>query len=275
MAKAQRFCIFCSGSPLTKEHMWADWLREYIPREKPRHGLHKKLMYPHKQLEKIEYRPGDTHSRTIKCVCGPCNSGWMSMLQSDAKPHLVPMLLGEKTALYRRSQTAIAAWVTMMVMVSDMLDESMSSIAYEERANFRKSIKTPSHWRIWIGRYEPVPDMSLWTHNVMALASQKVEGPALFSHHDSNSQTSTICLGKHVVIHVMSSPVARRIIRKWRLPPHIAPRMRQIWPIQDTVVTWPPDGLLSAADVKLMADQFFNRVTMLARRDALNSLIVS
>ena len=26
-------CIFCGKVGLTKEHMWADWLRSYIPRE--------------------------------------------------------------------------------------------------------------------------------------------------------------------------------------------------------------------------------------------------
>ncbi len=32
MANPQGRCVFCGGTPVTKEHVWSDWLDEVIPR---------------------------------------------------------------------------------------------------------------------------------------------------------------------------------------------------------------------------------------------------
>ena len=118
-AKGRASCIYCgSYHPMSDEHIWADWLREYIPRNMPRHKFVSAVVYPDtaKNSYKVTRREGDPHSRKLKIACQPCNSGWMSQLQTNAKPYLVPMLQGMKTGLYRNGQTAIAAWITMFVM---------------------------------------------------------------------------------------------------------------------------------------------------------------
>jgi hypothetical protein len=35
MSDDQSFCIFCGGTPLPREHIWADWLRAYISKNLP------------------------------------------------------------------------------------------------------------------------------------------------------------------------------------------------------------------------------------------------
>jgi hypothetical protein len=70
-------------------------MRHYIPRVLAEHGVEYGTVYPDRVSKVVEWRAGDTHSRTIKRVCKSCNSGWMSRLQQAAKPILVPMLMGE------------------------------------------------------------------------------------------------------------------------------------------------------------------------------------
>lgn len=116
-------CIFCGGHGLTKEHMWADWLRAYIPRAATEHHTQSKVVYLEKDETSLHRRTGDPHSRRIRCVCLSCNNGWMSELQEDAKPFLVPMLKGERITLHRRAQTILASWIGMTVIVAEHVDQ--------------------------------------------------------------------------------------------------------------------------------------------------------
>src|SRR5258706_8629356 len=107
-------CIFCDQGGLSKEHMWADWLRDYIPRAMLEHIIGEVAIFPDKRELTRKRRAGDPHSRKIRCVCEECNNEWMSQLQEDAKPFLLPMLTGIHTSLRRKGQTTLAAWVAMM-----------------------------------------------------------------------------------------------------------------------------------------------------------------
>jgi len=192
----------------------------------------------------------------------------MSGLQEKAKPFLVPMLNGEKVLFYKKGQTALATWVAMFVMVAEFGEPDMVAISAEERSRFMETLRAPSHWRIWIGHHKHSLRIGRWFHCVIPLAKQDAE-----IHMDDlvprpNTQTSTLLLGKHLVIHVMSSPVIRRVIRRYRHIPQIAPKVSQIWPVVTRRVEWPPAELLSDADVLLMADDFFNRADRIARRSA-------
>jgi hypothetical protein len=144
-------CIFCGSFGLTREHMWADWLRNYIPRSMPEHTEGSTILYPTIAETSQRRRTGDPHSRRIKCVCRPCNNEWMSRLQETAKPYLVPMINGNHTILLRRGQRAIAAWAAMMVMVSEYTNEEFIAVLHRDRAWLKDREIPPSRWQIWIG----------------------------------------------------------------------------------------------------------------------------
>jgi hypothetical protein len=251
-------CIFCDGLGLTKEHMWANWLRSYIPREMEEHRIGSALVWPTESKETVERRTGDPHSRKIRCVCRACNNGWMSRLQQDAKPYFIPLLTGQSTALHKRAQTLLAGWTAMMVMVAEHIDSEMVGISPADRCWLYENRRPPTHWRIWIGRHrrEAHP---LFVHNVLpfAVAAKEIERPE-GADRAANTQTSTICLGDHLVIHVISSQIGRSLIRRWKLPIAVAPVMSQIWPVRASIVKWPPPASLSDAGIDLLAQQFFN-----------------
>jgi len=262
-------CIFCDSLGVTKEHMWADWLRDYIPREMSSHATSFEKIHLRSTARMFQRRTGDPHSRRIKCVCRDCNNIWMSQLQESAKPYLVPMLTGDTVRLQRNGLTTLAAWTTMMVMVSEHLNEEMVAISLAERQRFKANKRAPSHWRIWIGRHAAVHH-PLFTHNIASFApEQEIERLGIEGAIPSNTQTSTILLGKHLLIHVMSSTVARHIIRRWRLPAFLAPGLTQIWPVVATPVSWPPTGgIFLDSAINTLAQEFASKAGLLGQEAA-------
>lgn len=244
--------------------MWANWLREYIPREMQDHYVGSTVIGATGTAEKIQHRTGDPHSRKIKCVCKKCNNEWMSRLQEDAKPFLVPMLRGNVVQLHKKAQTLVAGWVTMMVMVAEHLNDEMVAVPLSDRQFLRCTKRPPDHWRIWIGRHHRNIH-PLFNHNVLALTQKEIEGVTSGLMSDPSTQTSTICLGKHLVIYVMSSTAVWGIVRRWKIDPRVSRNLTQVWPIRKSVVAWPPSSTLTDAGLDLLAQQFFRAVTRQAK----------
>lgn len=266
--RGQGRCIFCGSTGLTKEHMWADWLRSYIPRELTGHRVRvSTIHFDQSKEETIFQRTGDPHSRRIRCVCLPCNTGWMSRLQENAKPFLIPPLRGEGSGFHRRAQTAVSAWIAMMVMVAEHIAQGQVAIAQSDRNYLREHGVAPPHWRIWIAKHAR-KTYPLFTHNVMSFGTkeefERLGG--ITAKVPSNTQTTTICLGKYLLVHIMSSDVAWSIVRRLPPPPPIADAFNQIWPIKTGTLRWPGGGTLNDAGIDLVANDFFNRTIALSRR---------
>jgi len=209
-------CIFCGSLGLTKEHMWADWLRNYIPRHGTKHQVMSNTFSKDGNEVSFEGRTGDLHSRRIKCVCRSCNNGWMGKLQERAKPFLVPLLENRQTILRKNAKVAISSWVAMMIMVSENLDKEMISISTSTRQWFKKNQRPPFHWRIWIAHHS-ARSHELFSHNVATLATdEEIERAGPNATEEPNSHSTTILLGNYLLIHAMSSShiMGRGFIRR-------------------------------------------------------------
>src|ERR1039457_52556 len=95
-----RKCIFCGRSgdtvEITREHVWADWLKEYIPKNDVRHtALHGIIERDGSLQHTIRTWGGDAQSRRLRIVCRCCNNGWMGKLQEHAKDILIPLISGQ------------------------------------------------------------------------------------------------------------------------------------------------------------------------------------
>jgi hypothetical protein len=177
--------------------MWADWLRAYIPRTMSEHRYAFRLDNPG-QPSQIEFkrRTGDPHARKIKCVCGLCNNGWMNDLQKAARPFLGPMLVGQKTNLHRKAQTALAAWAAMTVICGEYINPDMTAVSAEDRRYLYDNHCAPPHWRIWLARAQRQRLGSLWFHSGVPVSRDPTETVPPGTMPDSNSQASTILFGQ-------------------------------------------------------------------------------
>lgn len=252
-------CIFCGAFGLTHEHIWADWLKDYIPRDQPYHISRKADVSPYEtESVSLERKTGDFHSRRVYCVCKACNSGWMSQLQERVRPYLVPMLKGQKITLYKNGQTALCAWVSMMIAVAEYVNRDKVAIPQSDRTFLRERRKPPSHWHIWIGahRNQTYP---IYSHRILEFAEKGEEVPRRARANGQNTHATTICVGEYLLIYAMSSIPARNLVRKWKPPTPVRPYLDQIWPINGRAVTWPPAFGCSDSGLKLLADDFLNR----------------
>ena len=268
-AKGRARCIYCgSYKTMTREHIWADWLKAYIPRDMERHSGISATVHSDqsKNTAKTKRRAGDFHAQKLRIACRSCNTGWMSRLQENTKPHLVPMLTAKSANFYRSQQTTLAAWITMFVMTADYLDADMVSITQNERTWFKDHQRPPADWRIWVGKYKQPTTNRRWIHTVLDITENEPEFLAKGTPPLSHAQTATILLGKQLIIHVMSSPAMRQTIKRWKILPAAAPALKQIWPIIHRRVDWPGDAVVSGQTIEDLALHFFRRVDTIARR---------
>ena len=101
-------------------------------------------------------RSGEPQSGRLRVVCASCNNGWMSDLQQEAKPHLLPLIKGETYLLHRNDQKTLAAWIAMFAMVAEHVDK----IALAHRPRLRSpswNAHTYGHRLVWIFAHRTHP----------------------------------------------------------------------------------------------------------------------
>ncbi len=153
----------------------------------------------------------------------------------------------------------------MTVMTAEFAAKDKIAVPYADREFLRLNQKPPSHWRIWIGAQQRHYH-AMFSHNVLSFTTkEKPEVPFVDGVPASNTQTTTICLGQHLLIYAMSSPIGRSIIRRWQIPNPIAGAVTQIWPVKFTRVDWPLEVSLNDKGIYLLASDFFDKATNLNR----------
>jgi len=177
------------------------------------------------------------------------------------------MLQGREISLHKRAQRLLAAWTAMMVMVTEYGEgRDMIAVPASDRDFLRNEEVPPRRWRIWIGAHSN-KTFPLYSHFVSEFVEKKTEGNPEGLSESPNTQTSTICVGEHLLIFVLSSSfVGRGIFRTWTLPAQIRPGMQQIWPhsIRTRDVRWTTSRRLTDQGVALLANSFFDTATEMA-----------
>lgn len=96
----------------------------------------------------------DAYSVTVGVVCKTCNNGWMSTLESQAKPYLDAMLRGHGRALHENGVRTLAAWaLKTSMMVEHMHGATRRVIPSEEYAHLFENGEPSERVRIWIAAY--------------------------------------------------------------------------------------------------------------------------
>lgn len=153
-----RRCIFCGGTPISKEHVWPAWMRPYLPKGQFYQVIRSSdLVNPNYQWEPGPLnRKGDGRSQKLKVVCTLCNNTWMSRLQNLSRPTLLPLILNEKYEIAVQNQELIAAWTTMFTMVYESCYPKIEKIAttHEQRLAFKIEQKPPQYWAFWCAAHD-------------------------------------------------------------------------------------------------------------------------
>jgi hypothetical protein len=144
-------CIFCGKRVNSDEHVWPQWLLE----------LMKKWSAGNMRLQasrlnkhgKVVYWEVEDPAIVVKNVCRTCNNGWMSDLEGEVKPILIPMIHGAATALNVRQQLIVALWLIKCDMVLDSMTSIDAFYDQSDRSHFREHLVPPEYATWWLGHY--------------------------------------------------------------------------------------------------------------------------
>jgi hypothetical protein len=248
---------------MSRGHVWADWLRHYIPKNMPSYSSLSAVAYPTHTEFKKKTISGDIQSRRLRVVCERhCNNGWMSRLQEKAKPYLLPLVLGQTTAMDVAAQGIVAAWIAMTVMVAEYFDPSMAAVSYAQRRHLCTDKTVPPNWKIWIGHYVRGTWLPYLVHNPLPISSaqhriRKMETGA----PRPNTQTTAVVVGE---LYIFAASSATDVFDRWEVPGEGA-KLAQIWPIRRNIIAW-PSKTLSDRDADQIAGSFFLAVEEIGRR---------
>ncbi|KAB1160981.1 hypothetical protein F6X68_06645 [Micromonospora sp. AMSO12t] len=143
-------CRFCgtTNRQITKEHVWPDWLREYLPALR---------QYGH--IERWNSAGGRQQwqqpvlTATVRVFCGACNNGWMSQLEDAAKRIVGPMVVGNAVKLDANAQQTVANWVALKGLVAAQTSSVEQPIPESHyRRVYHLKGAPPNTMRVWIGR---------------------------------------------------------------------------------------------------------------------------
>lgn len=150
--RSSKRCIFCGyQGRLSREHVWADWLKSVIPRDAP-YNEHVVTTQGVSERGKLD-GPGDPHSRRLRIVCKKCNETWMSKIQVETRPYLQPLAAGDWPDLDVTAQHCLAKWATMYTMVVEFSHPPTAKIPQIQRSLFQFSRTPPIGWVVFIAPY--------------------------------------------------------------------------------------------------------------------------
>ena len=149
-----RTCIFCgSDRELTREHAWPAWLGDHF---NTRFAFRKGFRLTSDQWgQRISDRRVKGLDLTVNRVCAECNNGWMSRLETDARPLLSPLIEGKHRAIWSDEQAIISTWLVKTAMVFEFTADSSREPFYtdEERRRVRSERAIPPSTIILLGAY--------------------------------------------------------------------------------------------------------------------------
>jgi hypothetical protein len=181
-------CIFCGSTPVTKEHLWPDWLRREA-----------EIGQPFEHLIEDETDGAETRDVTfmtppfkqvVKAVCAGCNGGWMSAIEVAAKPILLDLIYANRRTLDPDDQRKLATWAFLKACVFDALHPDRLAVPMEHRQRLYTYKKPPTTGAaIWIGTYEAL-EVGHYAHQALRIGRDGLPDPG-----ESNVYVVTITAG--------------------------------------------------------------------------------
>ncbi|MGF7075354.1 hypothetical protein [Mucilaginibacter sp. 3215] len=198
----QRKCVFCKGLPLTREHIFPDWLKSVLNIDFSLNKVADRTSIDFLP-DKVIFRPdtnkknGPLFSHKLLIVCAKCNNGWMSVLQQETKPILTSLIKDNNITLTTDDIAKLNLWIVMTTMVAEFDDEAKKRIPLAQLREFQDNKQVPKNWKIWIGRNPPNNDRHTHIHHDF------IEFESL-QYVKKYAQTTMIIMG-NLIMFVMST----------------------------------------------------------------------
>ncbi|WP_413757214.1 hypothetical protein [Streptomyces sp. MMBL 11-3] len=216
-----KVCVFCGGTPLTKEHVLPRWLKVALD---PAVRRHRYVRVSSGTIQQHDSTPLDAQ---VKIVCPECNSGWMNQLEEDVRRFLPDLIQGNPRTLDMEAQRALVSWsVKTMLMLQYTHPAEARVIPFSDVTRFHEVREPTSSMLGRIGFMNYPPDDSV------PLVDTLCQGYGL---PDQMAWISTLKIGCMVVQVLRAPEVAEAHML---VPFKASPVLHPIWPPQNTI-EWP------------------------------------
>ena len=257
-------CIFCSGSSLSKEHIWPKWSHPLLDKlgvagianvsELTKGRVGRVISHA------IKERQGPTYNRRLRVVCETCNNVWMGSFEGTLKPILTPLICGELGTLDASKQKLVAQWAVLKTMVNEQTEKDEEVFTEQQRREFMANRTIPSSTVVWIGRSYSGP----WLNAVRRCSANLTSSPDKASIAPlstpitkKNVQTTALGVGQlFIYVMVSNSPSVQ-------LQDYLAVEkvLVQIWPTATQSILLPLHQFLTpsaAENISLALDHLLN-----------------
>lgn len=226
-------CIFCGSKDISEEHPFPKWFSRTNP-ESGRNTVRSSRLTDYTQSgeptgsKTFEARQsGAPSSRAFRVVCKSCNSGWMGMLQTAAKPILLGIFSSDLIKLNCAQQEILAAWATMFAMVAENVEPEGVGVSQADRYRFKASKKALPNWIIWMGRYQGKSGRCLLYHSKIKLNPAPV--PIYLYNVVTGAQVTDFIIGNALLQTFSTDSSALNLAISSGYHPPLG--MFQLWPI--------------------------------------------
>ncbi len=250
--KRPKTCIFCGlRGNLSKEHFWPEWLAPHL--EPPESNAHVTEFHsaegkqPHR-LERRSERQGSVTTKKIRAVCASCNNGWMSSLESNAKPVLLALMNRNQSTISLEESHALARWVTLKSIVGEHSTEATALTPPDDRRAFYEQRAIPAFFRIFVGYHSLRTQTAYYRQSTTVSTSMRGPEPPLPPAIQRNIEATTFLVGP-LCFYVTAARVTG--LRSEVLDP-IRP-MQRIWPEPEAPMTQLSSAVLAQADIYLVS----------------------
>ncbi|WP_328683129.1 hypothetical protein [Streptomyces sp. NBC_00343] len=218
-----KVCVFCGGTPLTKEHVLPRWLKVALD---PTVRRHRYIRLSNGTVRQHDSTPLDAQ---VKIVCSECNSGWMNQLEENVRQFLPDLIRGNACTLDPEAQRALASWsVKTMLMLQYTHPAEVRVIPVSDLTRFHEVREPTSSMLGRMGFMNYPPDDSV------PLVDTLCQGYGI-SGADDMAWISTLKIGC-MVVQVLRAP---KLAEGHILAPFSASSvLRPVWPPHDTI-EWP------------------------------------
>ena len=209
MSKPAGACVFCGGAPLTKGHIWPDWIDKSLGSTAAGHLQENGVFYTlDTELPKTPFsltdRQGSAGQRKPRNTCLACNGGWMSKIEDAAKRATESLMLGSSVLLSPLDTMNIATLLCIIAVRMEFIGEERA-VSQKERDYLRLNKFPSQSWRVWLANFNGPDPKELYSRKY-GLAFSPLPGDAI-NPEECNVYVSTHIVGK-LCAHVVYCPVS-------------------------------------------------------------------
>lgn len=161
----------------------------------------------------------------------------MNSLEQEVAQFLTHLITGKPVSLDDQQKIRLSQWISMKCMVLEHLSgRDLSVTTYKDRQDFKKSLKIPTYYKIYVGNRLGETDMMYSRTSIMLTDLTLIPDPPL-DDSPNNIQTIAFVIGRLFVYHVAARIKDFDYERKVRIP-WLFDNGR-LWPLGNGTMSWP------------------------------------